>query len=124
MEELHKELTAAKAAGNKDNVAEVQDALDTTMIEMQVMMVSVLEDSCKVLYSLYGDPKNIAGFTIPEYHEPTDFAQLLAMTLPLSKWKDVTNNLLDERILRAAKASLHPDRRWTLIDAQGQTDLR
>ena len=87
------------------------------------MMISILEDSYKVLYSFYDDSKNIAEFIIFEYHESIDFIQLLTMTFSLFKWKNIINNFLNKYILRIMKVNLYLNKRWILIDIQEQIDL-
>ena len=120
---LQARLNEALNAGDEAGARIAEKRLSQQQQWLQQYTVSLFEDICKVLYSTYGNPGNINAWNIPKFNRAEDFPQLLAMSLPISKWNMVTDNLLDTYVIRTARANLDSDNKGTLVDVEEQMVL-
>lgn len=115
LKDLQSRLEKAERKNDSADMKQAQSEMNEQMDMLQVVTLAMFDDMCKILNGLYQNPDSIPGFEIPTSDTPQDFIWFLALALPRDKWQNVKDDLLDDSMLRIAKANLHPDGKGDVI---------
>jgi hypothetical protein len=117
---LRAELIAALNSNDAAKMRKMRRQISQQGERLRQYTLTLFEDIAKIIYSTYGNPTHIHELELPKFEEAKDFPRLFAMALPMSKWDLVGLDVLDDNVIHAAKASLHPNK-GTVVEIDEQS---